>query len=116
MLVVVSAAGGCAKVRRGLDWARYENRLSCMKTPLYRFPSGFSSTYHRHLYGDDRVWGGGEQAETIPMKNGSGAFFPSSIDFEPMAGPEVVRPTVPVGKTDPGIQQAINSRKRILLR
>ena len=101
-------------MRRGLDWARYENRLSFFVTPLYRIPPGFSSTYHRHLYGDERVLGEGGQSEIIP-----GVFFPSNVEYDPMAGrdiPDTVRPTVPVGKTDPGIQQAINSRKRILLR
>ena len=116
VLFSILTAGGCAKVRRGLDWTRYENRLSLFVTPLYRIPPGFSSTYHRHLYGEERVWGEGEQAETIPMEKGSGTFFPSQFDYDPMAESEIVRPTVPVGKSDPAIQQAINTRKRNLLR
>ena len=117
VLFSVLTAGGCAKVRRGLDWTRYENRLSLFVTPLYRIPPGFSSTYHRHLYGEERVWGEGEQAETIPMEKGSGTFFPSEVDYDPMAGPpDIVRPTVPVGKSDPAIQQAIDTRRRNILR
>jgi hypothetical protein len=116
VLFSVFTAGGCAKLRRGLDWARYENRLSLFVTPLYRIPSGFSSSYHRHLYGDERVWGDGEQVETIPMENKSGTLYPSKADDDPMSGPDIVRPTVPVGKSDPAIQQAIDSRRRNLLR
>ena len=117
VLFSVLTAGGCAKVRRGLDWARYENRVSLFVTPLYRIPSGFSSSYHRHLYGDERVRDEGEQGEMIP-----GVFFPSDVDYDPTAGPEpmngqdIVRPLVPVGKSDPAIQQAIDSRRRNLLR
>ena len=116
LFFTVLTACGCAKVRRGLDWVRYENRVSLFVTPLYRIPPGFSSTYHRHLYGEERIWGEGEQAETIPLEKGSGTFFPSSVDYDPMAGPEIIRPTVPVGKIDPAIQQAVNTRKRNLLR
>ena len=117
VLFSILTAGGCAKVRRGLDWTRYENRLSLFVTPLYRIPSGFSSSYHRHLYGDKRVLGEGEQDEILP-----GVFFPSNVDYDPMADydpmvePIIRRPTIPVGKSDPGIQQAINTRKRNLLR
>ena len=121
ILFSVLAAGGCAKVRRGLDWARYENRVSLFVTPLYRIPSGFSSSYHRHLYGDERIIGEGEQVETIPMYKGSGAFFPSDVNvdgYDPTTGdgPEIIRPTIPVGKRNPGIQQALDFHRRNLLR
>ena len=128
VLSSVLTAGGCAKVRRGLDWIRYENRLSLFATPLYRIPPGFSSTYHRHLYGNEKLCCDSEQSETFPMEKGSGAFFPNQVfpskfdydpskfDYDPMSGPEIVRPTVPVGKVDRGIQQAIDTRKRNLLR
>ena len=62
--------------------------------------------------------GQGELFETIPMHKGNGTFFPSDVEYDPADGPvtDIVRPMIPVGKSDPAIQQAIDSHRRNLLR
>lgn len=117
LLLAVLSGSGCAKVRRGLTWVRYENRVSVFATPIYRIPPGFSSSYFRHLYGDDRVFGEGESTQRLPLEEGSGTFYPASVELAPVGKPEIVRPTVPMpDEADIETQRIISRRLINLLR
>ncbi len=52
----------------------------CM-VPAYRLPHGFSSSYHRHIYGMEPVVIGGIPEDQLPLEPAPGVFFPESIEL-----------------------------------
>jgi len=52
--------------------------IGCM-VPEYRLPQGFSSSYHRQLYGMDPVVVGGIPEDQIPLNPPPGVFVPGKI-------------------------------------
>ena len=64
--------------------------IGCM-VPAYRLPQGFSSSYHRQIYGMEPVVVGGVPDDQIPLYPAPGVFFPEKI---PMHDPpaEVQQP------------------------
>lgn len=53
----------------------------CM-SPVYRNPAGFSSTYHKHVYGPQR-YAQRPQQPPLPPPPADGVFFPSSVQYDP---------------------------------
>jgi hypothetical protein len=54
--------------------------------PQYRLPQGFSSSYHRYLYGMEPVVIGGIPEDQIPLNRAPGVFFPEKVELsEPPA-------------------------------
>lgn len=52
--------------------------------PVYRNPGGFSSTYHRQVYGPERYAEHLHQPPSPPPP-AEGVFFPSSVEYNPRA-------------------------------
>jgi hypothetical protein len=52
----------------------------CM-VPPHRLPHGFSSSYHRQLYGMEPVVIGGVPDDSIPPNTSPGVFFPARVQL-----------------------------------
>lgn len=52
----------------------------CM-VPVHRLPHGFSSSYHRHLYGMEPVVIGGIPHDGIEPNTSPGVFFPARVQL-----------------------------------
>lgn len=55
--------------------------FGCCQVPPHRLPHGFSSSYHRQLYGMEPVVIGGIPDDQIPPNTSPGVFFPERIQL-----------------------------------
>jgi len=70
--------------------------------PAYRLPQGFSSTYHRHLYGMDPLVICGVPEDALPANTAPGVFYPTVVGLKG-------------APADEGAQRAAEQPPRVLL-
>jgi hypothetical protein len=85
----------------------------CM-IPPHRLPHGFSSSYHRHLYGMEPVVIGGVPQDAYEPNHSPGVFFPSRIELSAppsasVADPAAKKAAKPAPISIPPVQAAKKS-------
>ncbi len=61
--------------------------LGC-QVPAYQLPGGFSSSYHRQLFGEPFT---GSDSITEPPRDSSGVFYPQTFRYQPPSNSEIPR-------------------------
>ncbi|MGE3315854.1 MAG: hypothetical protein AB7O26_12140 [Planctomycetaceae bacterium] len=79
-------------IRSAILAASCAGMLAGCMVPPHRLPHGFSSSYHRNLYGMEPVVVGGVPNDAIPLNHSPGVFFPSRVHIDAPPSASVAAP------------------------